>query len=133
MNRTAHIHTDSIALSKRNISSCSKCNVPVLPRWRAKAAAQAEWMLLTQFSNSTCTAHENDGIERGKENGKKLVYIFIFALIRHREKERERESEMMMMIMLQSTKNSWMCCDENKQQDVFLEEKCVWEWENYRL
>lgn len=45
--------TDSMAFSRRKISSCSRCSVPVLPRCRAKAAAQAEWMLLTQFSSST--------------------------------------------------------------------------------
>lgn len=45
--------TDSIAFSKRNISSCNKWRVPVLPRWRANAAAQAECILFTQFSSST--------------------------------------------------------------------------------
>jgi hypothetical protein len=53
--------TDSIALSRRKISSCSRCSVPVLPRCLAKAAAHAEWMLFTQFSSSTwhgaCNTH----------------------------------------------------------------------------
>ena len=30
-----------------------RCRVPVLPLCLAKAAAQAEWMLLTQLSSST--------------------------------------------------------------------------------
>lgn len=42
-----------MAFSKRKISSCKRCKVPVFPRWRAKAAAQALWMLFTQFSSST--------------------------------------------------------------------------------
>lgn len=46
--------TDSIAFSNRKISSWSKWSVPVLPLWRANAAAQALWILFTQFSNSTC-------------------------------------------------------------------------------
>ena len=46
------MYTDSMDRSRRRISSCSRWSVPVLPRWRAKAAAQAEWMLLTHVSNS---------------------------------------------------------------------------------
>lgn len=63
--------TDSIDLSRRKISSCSKCNVPVLPRWRANAAAQAEWMLFTQFSSSTW-----HGACTNKERRHFLIIIF---------------------------------------------------------
>lgn len=45
--------TESIALSKRPISSWRRWRVPVFPRWRANAAAHAECILFTQFSNST--------------------------------------------------------------------------------
>lgn len=45
--------TDSRAFSTLNTSSDNKWNVPVFPRCLANAAAQAEWMLFIQFSNST--------------------------------------------------------------------------------
>ena len=45
--------TDSMERSSRKMSSWSRWRVPVLPRWRANAAAQALWMLLIQFSSST--------------------------------------------------------------------------------
>lgn len=78
--------------SRRRISSWSKWRVPVFPRCRAKAAAQAEWILLTHVSNSAWQGALK--MEEGGKNEKRyfnrkrdemILYIHQ-ALIHNKEK-----------------------------------------------
>lgn len=93
--------TDSMAFSKRKISSCNKCNVPVFPRCRANAAAQALWMLFTQFSNSTFFCF----IDVGLPSEKKRIHT--------KTKKKEKKINFDIMFRgLHPIPSTWLSCNE---------------------